>query len=151
MLMIPLGTKFPIILIQNMLWEGLTTSRFDLFCVSLAERYIAIRQPLTYHGHLVVYDILKKLLMFSFFSSTGLQGIFIATYAKKMCIDNIIRPTHLNGGNLIAYFMDFSGPVIISLNFIQILAIKKVCELKRSLDSSREQHTEKSQFKLESL
>ena len=117
--------------------------------MALAERYIAICQPLTCHGHWVLYDILKNFLCFHFLVPLAYIGIFIATYAKKMCVDTIIRPTHLNGGNLIAYFMVLSGPVIISLNFIQIFAINIVCELKRSLDSSRQQgvHNERSDLR----
>ena len=148
MLLIRSGIQLPIVLIRNMLWEGLTTSRFSLFSVALAERYIAICKPLTYQGHFVKRHI-GKLLMFSILVSLAYKAIFIFAYANEMCINNIVGPTHQNGGNLISYFMDICGPLIVSLILILFFAINIVRELKRSLDSSRQQgvHNERSDLR----
>ena len=138
MLMIPPGTKLPIILIRNTLSEGLATSRFSLFCVALADRYIAICKPLTYHGHFIRRHF-EKLLMLSFFFPLAYKGIFIVIYADAMCVDNIAGSRHMSNGNLFSNFMDFCSVLIISLIFIMFFVINIVRELRGSLDFSRQQ------------
>ena len=138
MLMIPPGTKLPIILIRNALSEGLATSRFSLFCVALADRYIAICKPLTYHGHFMRRHF-EKLLTLSFLVPVAYKGIFSAIYADAMCVDNIAGSRHMSNGNLFSNFMDFCSVLIISLIFIMFFVINIVRELRRSLDSSRQQ------------
>ena len=56
-------------------------------------------------------------------------------YADTMYVDNIVGSRRKSGGNLILYFMDLCGPLIVSLILIAFFAINIVCELKRSLDS----------------
>ena len=138
MLMIPPGTKLPIILIRNSLSEGLATSRFSLFCVALADRYIAICKPLTYQGHFIRVHF-EKLLMLSFFFPLAYKGIFIVIYADAMCVDNIAGSRHMSNGNLFSNFIDICGILIISLIFITFFVINIVRELRRSLHSSRQQ------------
>ena len=148
MLMIPPGTKLPIILIRNTLSEGLTTSRCSLFCVALADRYIAICKPLTYHGHFIRRHF-GKLLMLSYLVPLAYRGIFIVIYSDAMCIDSIFVSRRTGGGNWISYFINVCSPLIVSLILIAFFAINIVCELKRSLDSSRQQgvHNERSDLR----
>ena len=88
MFLIYSGVKLKTIL-RNMLWEGLTTSRFSLFRVALADRNITICKPLTYQGH---FERLRfeKLLMLSFLVSVAYKGILILIYEDEMCVDNIV-------------------------------------------------------------
>ena len=148
MLLIRSGIQLPIVLIRNMLWEGLTTSRFSLFSVALADRNITICKPLTYQGY---FERLRfeKLLMFSFLVSVANKGIFILIYEDEMCIDNILGSRQKIFMSSLSYFMDLCGPLIVSLILISFFAINIVRELKRSLDSSRQQgvHNERSDLR----
>ena len=74
--------------------------------------------------------------MLSYLVPLAYRGIFIVIYADAMCVDNIVGSRRKSGGNLILYFMDLCGPLIVSLILIAFFAINIVCELKRSLDSS---------------
>ena len=77
----------------------------------------------------------EKLLTLSFLVSVAFKGIFNVIYADALCVDNISGSRRVSGGNLISFFMDLCGPLIVSLILIAFFAINIVCELKRSLDS----------------
>ena len=88
----------------------------------------------------------EKILTLLFLVPVAIKGIFNVIYADAFCVDNIFGSRRTSSGNLSLYFMDLCGPLIVSLFFIAFFAINIVCELKRSLDSSREQgvHHERS-------